>query len=584
MIALTVVQDEVMAIANDAEERNISRVRASLWGSILICSVIVAALFLFTSYLNRRFSQPIVRLLQLVEQWGDKNFGGQIDVDDSRQAANRDLAELMTNFKKLLIAMRFGDDKWAHGSADKQMSNNFAALNLVQTSGNPAGVGTVFNNIALLSSHPDVSAAYPQLDSREVYDAAIQSGIDLIRADPTNPALHDKLAFRLLNCALWHMRDKPPRPQEAATTLLMVMQHTASARTMATIAQHVSSEVVASGPEPEPTILKAVSTLIAAALTIAAQSPVIFEESDFIADLAVAHCDIGCTLVDETIGLLQFCQPPQLALWALESVPTISPNTLKRLCLHAKAGTSPAFTAFVDTVADLTSDRAGGEVALGGATAMWRDLSGTKASLPKAMMFALDLSYSMDFGNPGADSLLKTCKTSLASILMEHVQIRDRAGLVTFADDVKVDIPLQLAGGEDSPERKLMLDKVKSLRTRGMTAFYEAVAKGAELLQTQLADEPMTPKWLVALTDGADNRSSRDAASRACATIASTPNLNVAIITVGDSIDMKVTKTFLRAAEGAGNQAMLVQAKDGDEIAKAFKAVSAAMTGMVEVL
>ena len=56
-----------------------------------------------------------------------------------------------------------------------------------------------------------------------------------------NPELHDKVAYRLLNCALWHMTSTPPRPAEAAAMILQVGQHCSNARTMATIAQHISS-------------------------------------------------------------------------------------------------------------------------------------------------------------------------------------------------------------------------------------------------------------------------------------------------------------------------------------------------------
>ena len=46
--------------------------------------------------------------------------------------------------------------------------------------------------------------------------------IVMMVADPSNAALHDKLAFRLLNCALWHMRASPPRAHEAATLIAQV--------------------------------------------------------------------------------------------------------------------------------------------------------------------------------------------------------------------------------------------------------------------------------------------------------------------------------------------------------------------------
>ena len=137
--------------------------------------------------------------------------------------------------------------------------------------------------------------------------AAISGAKEQIANDPTNDALKDTLAYRLLNCTLWHLRAKPPRPAEAAGVLAEVLGTTVNARVMATVAMHVSAEPLVSGgtetlPDgtvvvvtPDPAILGAVSTLVHGALALAAVRPVEFDDSDFIADLAAAHCDIGCT-------------------------------------------------------------------------------------------------------------------------------------------------------------------------------------------------------------------------------------------------------------------------------------------------
>ena len=84
-------------------------------------------------------------------------------------------------------------------------------------------------------------------------------------------------------------------------------------------------------------------------------------------------------------------------------------------------------------------------------------------------------------------------------------EVGDRAGLISFADDVRTEFPLSEVGdGMHSAQRKPMIAKVAGMRTRGMTAFYAAVKTGALTLSAQLKTEPYTPKWLVALTDGAD--------------------------------------------------------------------------------
>ena len=73
---------------------------------------------------------------------------------------------------------------------------------------------------------------------------------------------------------------------------------------------------------------------------------------DILADLAVAHCDVGCNaIVPGSAQPTQFTKPENLAMWTLFNVATISPTTRTRLCLHAKAGSrDPALIHFIDSV------------------------------------------------------------------------------------------------------------------------------------------------------------------------------------------------------------------------------------------
>ena len=512
-----------------------------------------------------------------MHKWGDRDFTGAINHHDAANASSRELTELMSNFKKMLVALRFGETGWANGKQSFVMHNNFAALALVQESGNQRGLGVVMNNIALATTDTQVQDAFPQLDTGEIYGAAISIARQQVAAEPSNPALVDTLAFRLLNCTLWHMGANPPRPADASALLFELMKCCANPRTMATIAAKISCQELVS----EPTILSAVTALLYAALDLLMQSPIEFDDAEILADLAVAHCDIGCTTENAGTAVVQFCQPPQLAMWALVNVPTIGERTRARLSLHAKMGADPSFVSFLDRACELDKlQGASGPVDMGSATAKWRAVSGQGASAPKAMMFVLDLSYSMD-----SDNRLPTCRTSLRNILTNHVEDADRVGLISFADDVRLEFALTKAGPVSGKMRQKMINTVLTLRTRGMTAFYQACFRGAQSLAASLRDEPTTPKWLVALTDGADNKSDRSSADECVRIIKSTPSLNVALITVGDDIDMRVCRRFLDAATEAGNTGLLVKANNQKEIAEAFETVSAAMSGGVaEVL
>ena len=75
------------------------------------------------------------------------------------------------------------------------------------------------------------------------------------------------------------------------------------------------------------------------------------------------------------------------------------------------------------------------------------------------------------------------------------------------------------------------------------------------------------------------------AADRGVQILRSTPKLNLALITVGGDMDMRVCTKYMDAVEAAGNTSLLVKAKNQAEIAAAFETVSAAMSaGVKEVL
>jgi len=596
MIALTVVADDVTAAPDEAEGRVLSQMNAAAGGSVAMCLGVLAALFAVTWWLNTHFAAGLLWLLHLVEGWSKRDFSGDIDDTHVRDASSRELSSLMNNFKDMLVALRFGTDSWAKGSVAKAMDNTLDALKLVESTGNQRGVGVALNNLALAMADEQVRSKYPKLEAGELYAAAIENARGLITSDPENAAKHaDAVAMRCLNCALWNMRAKPPRADAAAAMLDTALKHCTSARTLSTVALYVSPEPVACGSwdgttltPPDPTINHAVASLVMGTLTLTtmSQGPRLqLDDCDVLADLAAAHCDVSCW--DAASGGA-LCTAPQLALWALLRVPAMTSSTFTRLCVHAKAGGSDALTKYIDEFGKLER-KATGAVPLGGAVAKIKAMSG---SAPKVMMFVLDLSFSMNAKGGGqGPSRLDVCKTSLTSILKDNLEPEDRAGLISFADDVRDEFPLLKAGEASnsmglggSPERKRMLNSVNNMRCRGMTAFYEAVEVGAARLKKELAGEPDTPKWLVALTDGADNKSSAGAANRAIELLSSTPNLNLALITVGTDMDMKVTKTFLNAAEKAGNTSMLVKASNQQQISEAFATVAQAMGGVKEVL
>ena len=330
MIALTVVEPEVTAVADRAQARMLARVIAGRWGSIAVCAGVLFVLFAFTWWLNRRFSLPLLRLLKLMRKWSAGNFensyGKEQWADDAKQSANLELSILMSNFKKMLIALRFGDDKWAKGGDGQSdmMRNNFAALELVQGTGNPEkGLGVVLNNIALLIEHDHGRLPSAQADGdlrgRRRVCKGRSAGDDAPSVlDPASQAAADTLALRLLNFALFYMRAEPPNMHVASNLLLEVSLRCGhNARTMATVAKYISLETAET---KDVNILAALDGIITAGLKQLAANPLDFANTDILADLAVAHCDVGCNaIVPGSAQPTQFTKPENLAMWTLST-------------------------------------------------------------------------------------------------------------------------------------------------------------------------------------------------------------------------------------------------------------------------
>lgn len=128
------------------------------------------------------------------------------------------------------------------------------------------------------------------------------------------------------------------------------------------------------------------------------------------------------------------------------------------------------------------------------------------------------------------DDKLKTCKKSIQGIIKDHCTAADGVGLVTFADTVEVDLPFEIKGDEGKEQMKL--DKVNKLKTRGETAFYSGVLEGIKTICAQKDDDydfRIRAKWVVALTDGVDNKSKPDDFEAAKKLLKEEPCLNFAL-------------------------------------------------------
>ncbi|HKZ40466.1 MAG TPA: tetratricopeptide repeat protein [Candidatus Hodarchaeales archaeon] len=116
----------------------------------------------------------------------------------------------------------------------------------------------------------------------------------------------------------------------------------------------------------------------------------------------------------------------------------------------------------------------------------------------KQIIFVLDVSGSMN------GARLKAAKAGLFAMYGRQVTEDDFAGLIVFSDSTRQMIEMDSKAVNDAGFARI----VEALQAEGGTAFYDALGLAVKSLEGFAADQVLSnEKWIVALTDGEDNRS-----------------------------------------------------------------------------
>ena len=191
------------------------------------------------------------------------------------------------------------------------------------------------------------------------------------------------------------------------------------------------------------------------------------------------------------------------------------------------------------------------------------------SSDPKHVLFVLDTSGSM------AGSRIKECRSSVVTILESYMYRNDVASLMVFNDSVS------WVFSQENVTKKLRDLKgmtARGTRCTGGTAFYDALL--GSIHHVRDAEIENTNQWIVALTDGEDNRS-RTAAAVVARAVRDN-SINIIIITVGTLQNRAAVQSITDAAEqGRG---ILITAEGTEAISSAFsQAVEVINAGQVKL-
>jgi len=192
--------------------------------------------------------------------------------------------------------------------------------------------------------------------------------------------------------------------------------------------------------------------------------------------------------------------------------------------------------------------------------------SSVRAPVRKSIVFTIDASYSMNqgFGRDQGDhpqlTRMDSARANLLSILDEHIEDGDSISVITFADDVRTDVPATTV----TPHNRLRLRRKAELacRARGATAFYDSLVASAEMLDRHKTAGEGEPRWIIALTDGEDNRSKKSVHEtvRVLRRSKSAPDLLI----IGVQLDEEI-KPFMMSLAATTDNSKFIDASGGVE-------------------
>ncbi|EOD32162.1 hypothetical protein EMIHUDRAFT_434239 [Emiliania huxleyi CCMP1516] len=192
--------------------------------------------------------------------------------------------------------------------------------------------------------------------------------------------------------------------------------------------------------------------------------------------------------------------------------------------------------------------------------------SSFRAPVRKSIVFTIDASYSMNqlLGRNQGDhhqlTRMDSARANLLMILDEHIEDGDTISVITFADDVRTDVPATVV----TPHNRLRLrgKAERACRARGATAFYDSLVASAKMLDQHPTIDEGEPRWIIALTDGEDNRSKKSVHEtvRVLRRSKSAPDLLVVGVQLHEN-----TKPFMMALAATTDNSKFIDASGGIE-------------------
>lgn len=485
---------------------------------IAVCVVMVFAVAWFA----KRITAPIHGLTESVEKMTKGDLSNEISIDPRHR--KNELGLLAQSFQSLLITMRMGNQSYYRGDLHLAYSNYMAALQLFETMNNKKGIGISLNNLGnIYRTWGDFEKAM------ESYNRSIAIAEELNDLNGLAARLNNR-GLLYLNLTQWN---------EAKADFNKALK----------IDQELKNNDRVAMRKRNLGVLAILTNDLTSAKKFLNEAYEIDRSADFTPGLAEDYFQLGrCALHQNSYAAAEdhFKQALELAK-RIENYPLIKNILSEMIKVYEIQKNAPLIEK-----AQIELNKI-------------NDVLVRK----KNVIFVIDLSGSMqEYGK------MKAVREGALEVYSSKINSQDKVAIIGFHSIVEKILSLTSKGLE---EDKIRVCLQRLNHTPYQTAFYDAIGEGIDMLRTT-PDE--FQRWIVALTDGQDNNSTKYTPDNLAAIIKELGfPLNIILIGVGPELkDVSFHLLKIVNATPRGKYIPIYSTKNvAVEIGKAFKVVEEIM-------
>eukprot|EP00961_Rhodomonas_salina_P178065 2401490-Rhodomonas_salina.1 len=493
MLALAVFEGEVTRAADE--------MLASLQRKVTIAAAVTAALIAVgcvglagtLTWFNKTLSRPLKELADYIGGMHASEYCNAMTLTQDA-ASSLEMREIIANMERMLVALRFCNPGYSKGNLVLEMDSCFDALQLCISTHNAEGEGICLNNMGNLcramtargipySRALDASAGCLRIqvpgpcDSEWLFNKALA----LAQGLPDGPEKSNTVASRGFNLALNKVLQHPASTAEATDVLHNSLCASTSPETMARLC---FAGISGAGAEclKQPQLMEELAEGALTALRRMALRQT--NPPEAVAEACAVLCFKGLVCGELSHEFLEAHCRARIALQALPSMSPAARRVLLSAALHGV--TRSEITTLRERLKFESVDE---ELVatlgfLAEAPPPYRLFDSNAPS--KSVLFCIDVSGSMDIQTQNGRTRLDVCKLSLLQAFEKTIAAEDELGLYTFSSKFKAELPVQTYSPSVQARIKNL---VGSMKTGGMTAFWNAVRQSMNLLRREATSQ-----------------------------------------------------------------------------------------------